>query len=59
MQEFRVSEVLEARSVIGHVIFHPVDEGDLGAVTIIALVEAGDLAEVVSWSAGIAVLPLK
>jgi len=52
MQEFRVSEVLEARSIIGHDIFHPIDEGDLGAVTMVALMEAGDLAEVGGWSAG-------
>jgi len=52
MQEFRVGEVLEARSVIGHDIFHPIDEGDLGAATVVALVEAGDLAEVGSWSTG-------
>jgi len=44
MQKFRVSEVLKSRGVIGHDIFHPVDEGDLGAVTMVALVEAGDLA---------------
>jgi len=52
MQEFRVGEVLEARSVISHDIFHPIDEGDLRAVTMAALVEAGDLAEVGGWSAG-------
>jgi len=52
MQEFRVGEVLEARSIIGHDIFHPVDEGDLGAVSVVALVEAGDLAEVGGWPAG-------
>jgi len=44
--------VLEARSIISHDIFHPVDEGDLGAVTVTALAEAGDLAEVGGWSAG-------
>jgi len=52
MQKFRVGEVLEARSIIGHDIFHPINEGDLGAVTMVALVEAGDLAEVGGWSAG-------
>jgi len=46
MQKFRVGEVLKSRGVIGHDIFHPVDEGDLGAVAMVALVEAGDLAEV-------------
>jgi len=46
MQKFRVGEVLEARGVISHDILHPVDEGDLRAVTMVALVEAGDLAEV-------------
>jgi len=45
-QKFRVGEVLKARGVIGHDIFHPVGEGDLGAVTMVALVEAGDLADV-------------
>ena len=52
MQEFRVGEVLKSRCVIGHDIFHPVDEGNLGAVTMVALVEAGDLAEVGGWSTG-------
>jgi len=52
MQEFRVGEVLQVRSTIGHDIFYPIDEGDLGEVTMVALVEAGDLAEVGGWSAG-------
>ena len=52
MQEFRVGEVLKSRGIIGHDIFHPIDEGDLGAVTMVALVEAGDLAEVGGWSTG-------
>jgi len=52
MQEFRVGEVLKARGVISHDILYPVDEGDLGAVAMVALVEARDLAEVGSWSAG-------
>jgi len=52
MQKFRVGEVLKARGVISHGILHPVDEGDLGAVTMVALVEARDLAEVGGWSAG-------
>jgi len=52
MQKFRVGEVLKARGVISHDILHPVDEGDLGAVTMVALVEARDLAEVGGWSAG-------
>ena len=51
MQEFRVGEVLEARGIIGHDVFHPVDEGDLGAGAMVALMKAGDLAEVGSWSA--------
>jgi len=52
MQKFRVDEVLEVRDIISHDIFHPVDEGDLRAVRMVALVEAGDLAEVGGWSAG-------
>jgi len=52
MQKFRVGEVLKSRGVIGYDIFHPVDGGDLGAVTVVALVEAGDLAEVGGWSTG-------
>jgi len=50
VQEFRVGEVLETRRIIGHDIFHPDDEGDLGAVSVVALVEAGDLTEVGNWA---------
>jgi len=52
MQKFRVGEVLKARGIIGHDIFHPIDEGDLRAATMVVLVEARDLAEVGGWSAG-------
>lgn len=52
MQKFSVGEVLKSRGIIGHDILDPVDEGDLGAVTMVALVEAGDLAEVGGWSTG-------
>jgi len=52
VQKFRVGEVLKSGGVISHDIFHPVDERDLGAVMMVALVEAGDLAEVGSWSTG-------
>jgi len=44
--------VLKARGVISHDILHPIDEGDFRAVTMVVLVEAGDLAEVGGWSAG-------
>jgi len=50
MQKFRVGEVLKSTGIIGHDIFHPVEERDLRAVTMVALVEAGDLAEVGGWS---------
>jgi len=43
--------MLEARCVISHDIFHPIDEGDLGAVAMVALMKAGDLAEVGGWPA--------
>jgi len=52
MQEFRIGKVLEARGIIGHDILHPINEGDLRAVAMVALVETGDLAEVGGWSAG-------
>jgi len=52
MQKFRVGEVLEARGIISHDIFHPVDERHLGAVLVVALMEAGDLTEVDDWAAG-------
>jgi len=52
MQKVRVGEVLKVGGVISHDVLHPVDEGDLGTATVVALVEAGDLAEVGGWSAG-------
>jgi len=52
MQKFSVGEVLKSGGIIGHDILDPVDEGDLGAVAMVALVEAGDLTEVGGWSTG-------
>jgi len=50
-QKFRAGEVLEVRGIISHDIFHPIDEGDLRAAMMLALVDAGDLAEVGGRSA--------
>jgi len=52
VQEFRVREMLEARGIISHDVFYPVDEGDLGAIAMVALVKARHLVEVSGWTAG-------
>ena len=46
IQELGIGEMLQARGVVSHDVFHPVDEGDLGAVAVVSLVETGQLAEV-------------
>jgi hypothetical protein len=38
VQKFSVGEVLKSRRIIGHDILDAVDEGDLGAVAMVALV---------------------